>query len=41
VLPPSLVEVFALAIEGLDSDQPSSAVFRKRVGVLVGRFTAR
>jgi AcrR family transcriptional regulator len=41
VLPAALVEVFALAIEGLYSDQPSPAVFRKRLGVLIARFTAR
>ena len=41
VLPPALVEVFALAIEGLYSDMPSPAVFRKRVAVLIGQFTAR
>lgn len=41
LLPAALVEVFALAIEGLYSDMPSPAVFRKRVGVLIGRFTGR
>jgi AcrR family transcriptional regulator len=41
LLPASRVEVFALAIEGLYADMPSSAVFRKRVAVLIGQFAAR
>lgn len=38
LLPAALVDVFALAIEGLYSDMPAPAVFRKRVGVLIKQF---
>ncbi len=41
VLPAALVEVFALALDGLHADMPSTAVYRKRVAVLVAQFAAR
>jgi AcrR family transcriptional regulator len=39
VLPKDLIEVFELALDGLYSDQPSVATYRKRVATLVARFT--
>jgi TetR/AcrR family transcriptional regulator, transcriptional repressor of aconitase len=41
VLPARLVEVFDLAIEGMLSDTPSVAGYRKRIAVLAERFTER
>lgn len=40
VLPKELVEVFDLALDGMWADVPSVAVFRRRMAVLVKRFTA-
>lgn len=34
-----LAEVFLHAVEGLYLDLPSAAVLRKRLGILIGRFT--
>lgn len=39
VLPKNLVEVFDLALDGLYADIPTAAVYRKRIAVLVKRFT--
>jgi AcrR family transcriptional regulator len=39
VLAKELVEVFDLALDGLWADEPSVAVFRRRMTVLVKRFT--
>jgi len=41
VLARPLVEVFDLALEGLWADEPSAAVFRRRIAVLVRQFTQR
>jgi AcrR family transcriptional regulator len=40
VLAKDLVEVFDLALDGLWADEPSVAVFRRRMTVLVKRFAA-
>ncbi|HET9990473.1 MAG TPA: TetR/AcrR family transcriptional regulator [Kofleriaceae bacterium] len=40
VLAKDLVEVFDLALDGLYADIPSAAVFRKRIAILVKRFTS-
>ena len=39
LLPKSDVEVFDLALEGLYSDMPSVADYRKRIALLIARFT--
>jgi TetR/AcrR family transcriptional regulator, transcriptional repressor of aconitase len=40
VLAKELVEVFDLALDGLWADEPSVAVFRRRMTVLIKRFAA-
>ena len=40
VLVKDLVEVFDLALDGLYADMPTEVVFRKRIAVLVKRFTS-
>ena len=40
VLAKPIAEVFVLALDGLWADEPSAAVFRKRIAVLVKRFAA-
>jgi AcrR family transcriptional regulator len=39
VLPKALVETFDLALDGLYADAPPTAVYRKRIRVLVDQFT--
>jgi len=40
VLAKPLVEVFDLALEGLWADEPSAAVFRKRIAILIKQFAS-